>query len=45
MYTSEGIETTTGLLVVAYRHGELRLVYPIERGSASMIVALAAPFL
>ena len=33
------------LLVSAYRHGELSLVYPIARGSAPMIVALAAPFL
>ena len=32
------------LLVSAYRHGELSLVYPIARGSAPMIVALAAPF-
>lgn len=33
------------LLVSAYRHGELSLTYPVARGSAPVIVALAAPFL
>lgn len=33
------------LLVSAYRHGELSLTYPIARGSAPLIVALAAPLL
>ena len=33
------------LLVNAYRHGELSLVYPIARGTGPMIVVLAAPFL
>ncbi len=33
------------LLVNAYRHGELSLIYPIARGSAPVIVALAAPLL
>ena len=33
------------LLVNAYRHGELSLVYPIARGTGPLIVALAAPFL
>lgn len=34
----------TGLLVSAYRHGELSLTYPIARGTGPLLVALAAPF-
>ena len=34
----------TGLLVGAYRHGELSLTYPIARGTGPLLVALAAPF-
>jgi drug/metabolite transporter (DMT)-like permease len=37
--------TYAALLVTAYRHGELSLTYPIARGSAPVIVALAAPYL
>jgi drug/metabolite transporter (DMT)-like permease len=33
------------LLVSAYRRGELSLTYPVARGSAPVIVALAAPLL
>ncbi len=33
------------LLVSAYRHGELSLVYPIARGTGPVIVALTAPLL
>ncbi len=33
------------LLVTAYRHGELSLVFPIARGSGPMIVALVSPWL
>ncbi|MDX1405181.1 MAG: DMT family transporter [Woeseiaceae bacterium] len=32
------------LLVSAYRHGELSLVFPIARGSAPLIVALVSPW-
>ena len=31
-----------GVLVVAYRHGDLSLVYPIARGSAPVLAALGA---
>ena len=34
----------TGLLVSAYRHGELSLTYPIARGTGPILVALAAPY-
>ena len=34
----------TGLLVSAYRHGELSLTYPIARGTGPLLVAIAAPF-
>lgn len=33
------------LLVSAYRHGELSLVFPIARGSGPLIVALVSPWL
>ena len=33
----------TGLLVSAYRHGELSLTYPIARGTGPLLVALGAP--
>lgn len=33
------------LLVNAYRHGELSLVFPIARGSGPMIVALVSPWI
>jgi drug/metabolite transporter (DMT)-like permease len=36
--------TYAALLVNAYRHGELSLVFPIARGSGPMLVALAAPY-
>jgi len=31
-----------GVLILAYRHGDLSLVYPIARGSAPVLVALGA---
>ncbi|MGO1119600.1 EamA family transporter [Rhodovibrionaceae bacterium A322] len=34
-----------GLLVSAYKHGDLSLVYPIARGSAPLLVALGAWYL
>ena len=34
----------TGLLVNAYRHGELSLTYPIARGTGPLLVAMAAPY-
>ncbi len=37
--------TYYGLLVSAYKHGDLSLVYPIARGSAPLLVAVGAWFL
>lgn len=45
LFVTTAVHTVyAALLVNAYRHGELSLVFPIARGSGPMIVALVSPW-